>query len=161
MLTLSPIPHVTNSHQSPVFCYLFIHPPTYSSLNIATPPTCTQLWQLCVCRHHVSVEQQHNFLDELEDVMLTSSTWLMLHPTVSPLLTSPPHTHAHSTGGFVHAGTMFRWMDEVEDVMLRRDLLEDVAGIIFDSGPSRVTEDIAARQVDVVVAFLIQLSGCA
>jgi hypothetical protein len=29
-------------------------------------------------------------------------------------------------GGFIHAGTMWRWMDEVEDVVLRRDLLEDV-----------------------------------
>lgn len=31
-----------------------------------------------------------------------------------------------SMGGFIHAGTMWRWMDEVEDLALRRDLLEDV-----------------------------------
>jgi hypothetical protein len=40
---------------------------------------------------------------------------------------------------------MWRWMDEVEDVMLRRDLLEDVAGIIIDSGPAKVTPQLAAR----------------
>ena len=34
-----------------------------------------------------------------------------------------------STGGFIHAGTMWRWMDEVEDMMLRRDLLEEVSGV--------------------------------
>jgi len=59
----------------------------------------------------------------------------------------PTFYHIFSTGGFVHAGTMWRWMDEVEDVMLRRDLLEEVAGIILDSAPSRVDEDIAARAV--------------
>eukprot|EP00798_Chlamydomonas_sp_ICE-L_P023316 gene23316-30556_t len=46
---------------------------------------------------------------------------------------------------------MFRWMDEVEDVMLRRDLLEDVCGIIIDSAPSQVTPDLAARAVNAVM----------
>ncbi|GAX74447.1 hypothetical protein CEUSTIGMA_g1896.t1 [Chlamydomonas eustigma] len=59
----------------------------------------------------------------------------------------PTFYHIFSTGGFIHAGTMWRWMDEVEDVMLRRDLLEDVAGIIIDSGPAKVTPQLAARAV--------------
>ncbi|MEW5316302.1 MAG: hypothetical protein WDW38_007682 [Sanguina aurantia] len=56
----------------------------------------------------------------------------------------PTFYHIFSTGGFIHAGTMWRWMDEVEDVMLRRDMLEEVAGIILDSAPARVMPDTAA-----------------
>ncbi len=40
---------------------------------------------------------------------------------------------------------MWRWMDEVEDVMLRRDMLEEVAGIILDSAPAHVTPKLTAR----------------
>lgn len=42
--------------------------------------------------------------------------------TLTPTLLS----RVRSTGGFVHCGTMWRWMDEVEDVAQRRDLLEEV-----------------------------------
>ncbi|KAJ9531878.1 hypothetical protein QJQ45_022016 [Haematococcus lacustris] len=56
----------------------------------------------------------------------------------------PTIYHIFSTGGFIHAGTMWRWMDEVEDVAVRRDLVEDIQGIIFDSGPAPVTEERAA-----------------
>ncbi|MEW5316303.1 MAG: hypothetical protein WDW38_007682 [Sanguina aurantia] len=59
----------------------------------------------------------------------------------------PTFYHIFSTGGFIHAGTMWRWMDEVEDVMLRRDMLEEVAGIILDSAPARVMPDTAARAI--------------
>ncbi|EFJ46008.1 hypothetical protein VOLCADRAFT_93804 [Volvox carteri f. nagariensis] len=37
----------------------------------------------------------------------------------------PTIYHIFSTGGFIHAGTMWRWMDEVEDVAQRRDMLEE------------------------------------
>lgn len=59
----------------------------------------------------------------------------------------PTIYHIFSTGGFIHAGTMWRWMDEVEDVVMRRDLLEEVKGIIFDSGPAHVTADIASTAI--------------
>lgn len=32
----------------------------------------------------------------------------------------PTFYHIFSTGGFIHAGTMWRWMDEVEDIMMRQ-----------------------------------------
>ena len=51
-------------------------------------------------------------------------------------------------GGFIHAGTMWRWMDEVEDVALRRDMLEEVRGIILDStpiAPASLRGDVAGR----------------
>jgi hypothetical protein len=32
----------------------------------------------------------------------------------------------YSTGGFIHAGTMWRWMDQVDDHVLRQDLLGEV-----------------------------------
>ncbi|KAG2452439.1 hypothetical protein HYH02_002682 [Chlamydomonas schloesseri] len=59
----------------------------------------------------------------------------------------PTVYHIFSTGGFIHAGTMWRWMDEVEDVAQRRDLLEEVAGIILDSAPAAVQPDLAARAI--------------
>jgi len=31
-----------------------------------------------------------------------------------------------STGGFVHAATMWKWMHQVEDVYIRRSLVDEV-----------------------------------
>ncbi|GFR49268.1 hypothetical protein Agub_g11248 [Astrephomene gubernaculifera] len=59
----------------------------------------------------------------------------------------PTVYHIFSTGGFIHAGTMWRWMDEVEDVAQRRDLLEEVRAIIFDSAPASVNPDMASRAI--------------
>lgn len=58
----------------------------------------------------------------------------------------PTFYHIFSTGGFIHAGTMWRWMDEVEDVMMRTSLIDEAAGIILDSGPTlEVSPHRAAR----------------
>ncbi|GLC40760.1 hypothetical protein PLESTB_000025400 [Pleodorina starrii] len=59
----------------------------------------------------------------------------------------PTVYHVFSTGGFIHAGTMWRWMDEVEDVAQRRDLLEEVRGIILDSAPAAVNPEMSARAI--------------
>ncbi|GIL52524.1 hypothetical protein Vafri_8369 [Volvox africanus] len=59
----------------------------------------------------------------------------------------PTIYHVFSTGGFIHAGTMWRWMDEVEDVAQRRDLLEEVRGIILDSAPAAVNPEMSARAI--------------
>ncbi|GIL79695.1 hypothetical protein Vretimale_12269 [Volvox reticuliferus] len=59
----------------------------------------------------------------------------------------PTIYHVFSTGGFIHAGTMWRWMDEVEDVAQRRDLLEEVRGIILDSAPAAVNAEMSARAI--------------
>jgi hypothetical protein len=41
---------------------------------------------------------------------------------------------------------MWRWIDEVEDIMMRQNLLDEVAGIIFDSGPvTNLTAPMSAR----------------
>ncbi|KAG2501753.1 hypothetical protein HYH03_000253 [Edaphochlamys debaryana] len=59
----------------------------------------------------------------------------------------PTVYHIFSTGGFIHAGTMWRWMDEVEDVAQRRDLLEEVRGIILDSAPASVNAEMASKAI--------------
>ncbi len=57
---------------------------------------------------------------------------LPLPPYTSPAPWSPPPPHVGA---------------QVEDVAIRRDLLEDVGGIILDSAPAPVTEDLAAQWV--------------
>jgi len=57
----------------------------------------------------------------------------------------PTIYHIFSTGGFIHAATMWKWMDQVEDIFIRKSLLDEVKGIIFDSGPAKVTEDMVAK----------------
>eukprot|EP00201_Polytomella_parva_P019230 CAMPEP_0175055536 /NCGR_PEP_ID=MMETSP0052_2-20121109/10141_1 /TAXON_ID=51329 ORGANISM="Polytomella parva, Strain SAG 63-3" /NCGR_SAMPLE_ID=MMETSP0052_2 /ASSEMBLY_ACC=CAM_ASM_000194 /LENGTH=229 /DNA_ID=CAMNT_0016320405 /DNA_START=607 /DNA_END=1296 /DNA_ORIENTATION=- len=59
----------------------------------------------------------------------------------------PTVYHIFSTGGFIMAGTIWKWLDEIDDVGVRRFLTEEVQGIIFDSGPAQPKAPMAARAI--------------